>query len=129
MTFIAYVFPKIQTANNAVRQMSKKPRFWTLFGSQHVKGSQTLVISAWQHFYQISSSLWAKLTRKISLLMICEINTLTANAKYSLPTSENLLQPIQIQLSKKRIIFFEFVLPILKSISTLENFEKKRWHS
>ena len=91
--------------------MSKKPRFRTPFDSQHVKGSQALVKSAWQNFYQISSSLWAKLTWKMSLLVICKIlehfvNTMTADTKYSLPNSENLLESIPIQLSKKRIILF-----------------------
>ena len=91
--------------------MSKKPRFRTPFDSQHVKGSQALVKSAWRNFYQISSSLWAKLTWKMSLLVICKIlghfvNTMTADTKYSLPNSENLLESIPIQLSKKRIILF-----------------------
>ena len=57
MTLIAYVFQKIRTAKDVVRQMSKKPRFRTLSDSQHVKWSQTLVISVRQHFYHICSSL------------------------------------------------------------------------
>ena len=65
MTVIAYVFPKLQAAKDQwVRPMSKKPRFSTLFNSQHVKASQTLVKSGWLHFYQTSSSQWAKLTWK-----------------------------------------------------------------
>ena len=38
MTFIANVFPKLRTAKDVVRLMSKKPRFTTLFDDQHVKG-------------------------------------------------------------------------------------------
>ena len=46
MTVIAYVFHKLQAAKDQwVRPMSKKPRFSTLFNSQHVKASQTLVKS------------------------------------------------------------------------------------
>ena len=54
MSLIVYVFPKIQTAKEVVRPMSKNPNFSTPFNSQHVKAPQTLVKSAWQHFYQIS---------------------------------------------------------------------------
>ena len=49
------------------------------------------------------------------LLAICEIlglfaNTLTADGKYSLCNSENLLEPIQMQLSKNRKFFLNFPL-------------------
>ena len=62
--------------------------------------------------------------------MICEIlghfvNTLTADDKFSLPNIDNLPQPIQMQFSKKRIIFSQFFRPFLKSISIFEHFEKK----
>ena len=46
MTLVAYVFPKIQTAKDVVRQMSKMTCFRTPLESQIVKGSQTLVKSA-----------------------------------------------------------------------------------
>ena len=46
------------------------------------------------------------LNSEMSLLVISEIlslsvNTLTVNKKFSLPKSENLLQKIQMELSKK----------------------------
>ena len=50
---IANVFWKLQTVKDLVRQLSKKRRLRTSFDSQHVKGFQTLVKSAWQHFYDI----------------------------------------------------------------------------
>ena len=59
---VAYGFPKIETAKDVVRQMSKKPVFRTRLNSQHVNGSEILVNCAWHYFYQISSPLWAKLT-------------------------------------------------------------------
>ena len=55
MTFIAYVFPKKQAAENMVRKMSPKPRFRTSFDNQQSKGTQTLLKSARQHFYHIFS--------------------------------------------------------------------------
>ena len=53
MTLIAYVFPKLQTAKNFLRSMSKKQRLRTPFESQHAKVFQTLLESARQHFYHI----------------------------------------------------------------------------
>ena len=38
-----------------------------------VKGSQTLVKSAWEQFYDIFSSLWGKLIWKMFLLVIWDI--------------------------------------------------------
>ena len=51
MTIIAYVFPKLQTANEVGRQMSKKFRLRRPFNKQHVKRSQILLKSARQHLY------------------------------------------------------------------------------
>ena len=53
MTLIAYVFSKLQTGKNLVKQMFKKPRFGTPLDSQHLKGSQTLAKSETTHFYHI----------------------------------------------------------------------------
>ena len=53
MTLIADVFLKLQTTKHFVRPMFQQRRFRTIFESQHVKGSQTLVKSAWQPFYHI----------------------------------------------------------------------------
>ena len=62
MTLIAYVFSKLQIAKDFVRQMSIKRLFRIPFDNQHVKGSQRFV----------TSSLWGKLTWKMSLLVIYE---------------------------------------------------------
>ena len=66
----------------------------------------------------------------MSLLVICEIlrqfaNTLIAYDKYPLPNTENLRQPIYIQLSKKRKIFSEPFAKFLKSRTNFTHFEKK----
>ena len=65
----------------------------------------------------------------MSLLVICGIsghfvNTLTSDDKYYLRNSENLLQPIQMKLSKKQKKFTKFFGPLMKSISNFKHFEK-----
>ena len=125
MTVIAYVFWELQTAKYVFRWMSKKPRFRTPFPSQHAKGSERLLKSAWQHFHLIFSSIWGKLSWKMSLLVIFQIlklfvKTLAVNDKYSLRNGENLPHPVQIQLSKKQENFSEFFAPFLKSKSIIK---------
>ena len=93
-------FRKLKAVKDMVREMSKKPHFRIPFGSQHLKGSQTLVKSAWGNFYHIFSSLWGKLISKMSPLVICEIlgafvNTSILDDKYPLRNWGNLPLPIQ----------------------------------
>ena len=104
MIVIANVFSKLQTVKVLVKPLSKNPCFRTSFESQHVKGSQTLVKSAWENFYHIFWSLWRVIIRKISPLFEFEIlgllvNTLTADDKYRVRDCESLQFPIQMQLS------------------------------
>ena len=54
---IATLLQKLQAAKDLVRPLSKKQYFRRPFDSQHVKGSQTLVKSAGEHFHHIFSSL------------------------------------------------------------------------
>ena len=70
---ITYVFPKLRTAKNVLREMFKKPRFRTSFDGQHANASQTLLKSARKHYYHIFLSLWVKWSWKMSLLVILEI--------------------------------------------------------
>ena len=63
-----------------------------------------------QHFYHIFSSIWGKLSRNLSLLLISEIsglfvNTLTADDKYCLRNLEKYLQSIKMQLFKRESFF------------------------
>ena len=46
-------FRKLQTGKDLVRPLSKKHRFRTLFDSQKVKGSQTLLKSSLENFHYI----------------------------------------------------------------------------
>ena len=103
---IANLFPKLQTVKILVRPLSKKHRFRTRFGSQHVKASQIVPKSPWDRFNHVFSSFSAKLIWKVSPLMLGEIlgvfvNTLTDDDKYRVQDCENLLLPIQMQLSRK----------------------------
>ena len=102
--------------------MSRKPRFRTLFDSQHAKGSLKFV-----NFFHHSGGL---LSWKMSLLVISEtsalfVNTLTAKAKYFLRNNYNLRQPIQMQLSKKQNTFSGFFAAFLKLHQTLNILNKE----
>ena len=59
--------------------MSKALRFRIPFDSHRVKRSQTLLKSVRQYFYHIVSSLWAKLSLKMSLWMTFDILGLFVN--------------------------------------------------
>ena len=95
MIVIANVFLRLQTVKDLVKSLYKDRRFRTSFGNQHVKWFQTLVKSAWEHFYHIFWSLLEKMNFKISRLLNFEIlvvfvRTLTADETYPFGHSANL---------------------------------------
>ena len=53
------------------------------------------------------------------------VNTLTVDDKHYMLNRDNLIQPIQIQLSLKQKTFSEFFFALLKSILNLKHFPKK----
>ena len=64
------------------------------------------------------------------MLVLCKIlrmffNTLTDDDKYSLLYRDNLMQPIQILLSRKQKTFSEFLSAFLKSTLYFEHSGKK----
>ena len=74
-----------------------------------------------------------KFNRKMSLLVTHKslslfVNTLTADDKYSLLNKDNLAQPIQMQLSKKKKknAISHLLIAFLESRSKSKHFEKKR---
>ena len=71
MIAIPTLFRKLHTVKELVRPLFKKHRLRKSFDSQRVKGSQTLVKSASDHFYQIPSSLSETLIWKVTPLVIC----------------------------------------------------------
>ena len=102
-----YPVPRLQTVKDLVRPHSKEQCFRTSFDSQHVKASQTLAKSEWEHFYHISSSLWRDMIWKISPFVKLKIvglfvNAFTSGHKYLVHDFENLPFRIQLILSKKR---------------------------
>ena len=64
-------FQKVQNVTELVRPLLKQHQFRNPFDSQHIKGSQTVVKSASEIFYQIFSILWDTLIWKLSPLVIC----------------------------------------------------------
>ena len=113
---IATLFRKLHTVKELVRPLFKKHYLRQYFDSQHIKGSQTLVKSPSEHFYQIPSSLWETLIWKGTPLVICQIlgefrNTLTANDNCPVHNCGNLSSPIQTELSLKPKNFSDFVVP------------------
>ena len=68
---IATLLRNFQAVKELVRLLSQKQCFRTLFESQHVKESETLVKTGWEHFHHIFSSIWESVTWKISPLVIC----------------------------------------------------------
>ena len=101
-----------------------------LFDKQHGKRTQTLLKSEQQHLYHIFGSLWRKLTWKKSLLVICIflglfVNTLTVDEKYSLLNTDNLIRPIQMQLSQKPKKVLQFFSAFLKTKLNFKHFQKR----
>ena len=80
---------KFQAGKSLVIWMPKNPCVRTLVGSQHVKGSKTVLNSAGQYFCHIFWWVWKKISSKNSDLVVPEIlrlfvNILTPDEKYPL---------------------------------------------
>ena len=104
MIVIANVFSKLQTVKDLVKPLYKNGRFRKSFRSQHVKGFQLLVKSAWEHFDHIFRSLLREMTWKISAFLSLEIlgvfvNTSSSDDKYPVRDCENLKFPIRMKFS------------------------------
>ena len=74
--------------------------------------------------------MWRQLTYKKTLLVIWKIlrlfsNALIVDGRYSLVNTDNLKQPLQMQLDQKPKTFSEFCFAFLKSTSNFEHFRKK----
>ena len=117
ISLIAYLFPKLQTAKDAITHSSKNSCFRSAFEKQHDKQSQTLLKSAWHQLHHVYWWLWRKLSWKNSVLVICKIlglfvNTLAADDKYFLLNKDILTQPIGMQFSITKTfctVFFSFL--------------------
>ena len=130
MTLIAYLFLRLPPAKNMVRYMSKKFRFRLPFQKEHGKRVSTLFKFERQNLYHIYWSTRTQFSCRKSLLGICKIlrlfvNTMSAVDKCSLPNTDNLMQPIHIQLSQKLKTFSQFFPGFSKSRLNFEHFQKK----
>ena len=99
MIIIANVLLILQNVKDLVRPYTKKRHFRTSFDSKHVKGSKTLVKSAWLCFHHIFPSLWGDMIWKTSplanfVILGVFVKALTANGKYPVRDCENLQFPI-----------------------------------
>ena len=130
MTLIRYLFLRLPPPKNVVRYMSKKFRFRLPFQKEHGKRVSTLFKFERQNVYHIYWSTRRQFSCEKSLLVICKIlrlffNTISAVDKCSLPNTENLMQPIHMQLSQTLKTFSEFFPAFSKSRLNFEHFQKK----
>ena len=119
MTLRADLFPKLRTPENVVRYMSNGKRVETLFKAER------------QQIYHIYWSLWRQFSWTKSLWVIWKmlglfVIALTANDKYSLLNSGNLLQHFQVQLSRNRKIFSEFFSWHFLNLESILNIFRKK---
>ena len=103
--------------------MPKKACARTLVGSEHVKGTKTLLKYAQQYLYHIFWSLWEKMCSKNSVLVVSEIlrqlvNILTPDDKYTL--SRNQFKCIYLEIQKYLLNFFLHFWNLHKTWNTLE---------
>ena len=130
MTLIAYLFLRLPPAKNMVRYMSKKFRFRLPFQKEHGKRVSTLFKFERQNLYHIYWSTGRQFNGKKSLLVIWKslrlfVNTMSAVDKCSLPNTDNLMQPIHIQLSQKLKTFSKLFPAFRKARLNFEHFQKK----
>ena len=115
MRLIGYLFLRLPPAKNIVRYMCKKFRFRLPFQKEHGKRVSTLSKFERQNLYHIYWSTRTQFSCRKSLLGISKslrlfVNTMSAVDKCSLPNTDNLMQPIHIQLSQKLKTFSELFL-------------------
>ena len=115
MTLLAYLFLRLRPAKDVVRYMCKKSRFRLPFQKEHGKRVSALFKFEGQHLYDIYWALGRQFSCKKYLLDRCKslrlfVNTMNAVDKCSLPIRDNLMEPIDMQLSQKLKTFCSFIL-------------------
>ena len=125
MTLIAYLFLRLRPAKTVVRYMSKKSRFRLPFQKEHGKRVSTQFKFERQNLYHIYWSTGKQLICKKSLLVICKslrlfVKTTGAVDRCSLPNRDNLMQPMDMQLSQKLKNFSGFFNVFSKSRLSFE---------
>ena len=130
MTLIRYLFLRLPPAKKVVIYMSKKSRFRLLFQKEHGKRVSTLFKFERQNLYHIYWSMRRQFSCKKSLLWICKslrlfVNTMSAVDKCFLRNTDNLMEPIHMQLSQKQKTFSGFFNIFSKFRLSFEYFQKK----
>ena len=127
VTFIADIFPKLQTPKNVVKIISKKSPFRGSFHKQHSKTTKhcwTLNGATFTIYIDHCENNWVgKYLIVISKFLRLFLNTLTADGRYSLLNRDNLRKPIKLPLSQKQKIFYPLVSSFLKSRLKVEVFQ------
>ena len=90
---------------------------------------KTCTIALWLYcFITLAKIELENIGLSVSKMLGVFVKKLTADGKYSFPDREDLLQPVQLQLSKKRKGFLDFLLHIW-NLNQMLNMLKKRWAS
>ena len=115
MTLIANAVLRLGPAKNVVRYICKKSRFRLPFQKEYGKRVSTLFKFVRQHLHHIYWSTGRQFSCKKCVLVICKslrlfVNTMTAVDKCSLPSRDNLMTPIHMQLSQKLKNICSFIL-------------------
>ena len=113
-----------------VTSMPESCSFRTLFESERVHGSQTLLKPPLRHFYPNFKLIKDKLSSKASPLVRSEIlglfgNTLTAEHMYSRHTWEKFPQQTQMLLFQKLKTFSHIFITFFQSTQNFPHFQKK----
>ena len=113
MTLIAYLFLRLRPAKIVVRYMCKKSRFRLPLQKEHGKRFSTHFKYERERLQHIYCSTGRQFSVKKSFLSIWKSLRLfviptSAVDKCSLPNTDNLMQPIQMQLSQKVKTFSQF---------------------
>ena len=110
--------------------MSKKSCLSEPFDTEHGKRAKALLKYASQHLYHIHWTLPDHVSWKMSLLFTCQtlgllVKILAADEKYPVLNRDNLMRPIQMQLSQKQKTFSELLAEFLKYRLSFRYFERK----
>ena len=105
LTFVAYLFLRLQPAKIVVKYMCKKFLLRFTFQNEHGKLLSTLFKFERQHLYHIYWSRGRQFGCKKSLLVMCKslrlfFNTMSAGDKCFYPHRDNLMEPFTCNFLK-----------------------------
>ena len=119
-------FLKIKTGKDCLVKCLKSLVLVHLATVNMLSSLKTCTTALWSYCFTTSAKIELEKFRLTgSEILGVFVNTVTADDKYSLQNRENLLQAIQLQVSKKKKMFSKFFAAYLKSASNFEHFERK----